>query len=259
MDSLTTTDGKVYKSVVVMSSDAAGIDISYDRGEEIIPFEKLPVEIQRKYGYDPEKAKAFLAAKAENGDVTPSVSTSGDLTKSPPSTSQPTQPIIGLSQQKIFENTKFKAERGDARSQCQLGAYYQDGRGVAKDQIEAVKWFRKATDQNDAWAQLYLGWCYESGRGIRKDEVEAVRWFRKAAEQNYPSAQCYLGGCYQVGKGVPADCVEADKWFHIYADQTGYIEKRITPLEKQMTPEQIAKSKQLAHDFIQSAPSWLLW
>ena len=31
------------------------------------------------------------------------------------------------------------------------------------------------------------------GRGVAKDEVEAVKWFRKAAEQNYAQAQFFLG------------------------------------------------------------------
>ena len=30
----------------------------------------------------------------------------------------------------------------------------------------------------------YLGDCYANGRGVAKDEVEAAKWFRKAAEQN---------------------------------------------------------------------------
>jgi TPR repeat protein len=28
-----------------------------------------------------------------------------------------------------------------------------------------------------------LGYCYKNGRGVSKDELEAVKWYRKAAEQ----------------------------------------------------------------------------
>jgi len=48
------------------------------------------------------------------------------------------------------------------------------GRGVAQDYVEAVKWFRKAAEQNEADAQFNLGICYFIGRGVAKDEAEAV-------------------------------------------------------------------------------------
>ncbi len=39
------------------------------------------------------------------------------------------------------------------------------------------------TEQGDAYAQFLLGVIYEIGRGVTKDESEAVKWYRKAAEQ----------------------------------------------------------------------------
>jgi TPR repeat protein len=33
-----------------------------------------------------------------------------------------------------------------------------------------------------AKAQDNLGWMYKNGRGVVQDDVEAVKWFRKAAE-----------------------------------------------------------------------------
>jgi TPR repeat protein len=53
---------------------------------------------------------------------------------------------------------------------------------VAKDEVEAVKWFRKAAAQNCAEAQWLLGICYAKGQGVARDEAEAVTWYRKAAE-----------------------------------------------------------------------------
>ena len=45
-----------------------------------------------------------------------------------------------------------------------LGLIYAMGRGVAKDQVEAVKWYRKAAEQNHAEAQYNLGVCYYEWR-----------------------------------------------------------------------------------------------
>jgi uncharacterized protein len=53
---------------------------------------------------------------------------------------------------------------------------------VSQDFAEAVKWLRKAAEQNHADAQYSLGLCYASGRGVPKDAVAAVKWLRKAAE-----------------------------------------------------------------------------
>ena len=80
-----------------------------------------------------------------------------------------------------------------------LGVCYADGRGVAKDEVEAVKWYRKAAEQNDAEAQFNLGVCYANGQGVAKNEAEAVKWYRKAAEQNHAEAQYNLGVCYDNG------------------------------------------------------------
>ena len=90
---------------------------------------------------------------------------------------------------------------------------------VEKDVVEAVKWFRKAADQNNAEAQWELGVCYYYGNGVEKDEVEAVKWFRKAAEQGLAFSQNDLGNRYLIGQGVAKDEAEAVKWFRKAAEQ----------------------------------------
>ena len=77
------------------------------------------------------------------------------------------------------------AEQNFALAQFDLGSCYSTGQGVAKDDAEAVKWFRKAADQGLAEAQHNLGVMYANGTGVEKDYAEAVRWYRKAADQGY--------------------------------------------------------------------------
>ena len=45
---------------------------------------------------------------------------------------------------------------------------------------------------------------YDQGRGAARDEAEAVRWFRKAAEQGLALGQASLGAMYVEGRGSPA-------------------------------------------------------
>src|SRR6266480_2303878 len=48
---------------------------------------------------------------------------------------------------------RIRAEQGDAKSQFQLGAMYYYGKGVAKDYVEAARWYSKSAEQGDANAQ----------------------------------------------------------------------------------------------------------
>jgi TPR repeat protein len=91
--------------------------------------------------------------------------------------------------------------------------------GVAQDNEEAAKWFRKAAEQGDASAQGSLGALYAEGKGVKQDFKEAAKWFCKAAEQGDVQAQGALGGLYAEGKGVKKDMKEAYKWIRQSAEQ----------------------------------------
>ena len=56
---------------------------------------------------------------------------------------------------------------------------------------------------------------YAEGRGVVKDDAEAVRWFRLAADQGAANSQYYLGAMYGLGRGVLKDSVIAHMWFNI--------------------------------------------
>ena len=121
---------------------------------------------------------------------------------------------------KFFDETKVKAETGNADAQYTLGYCYFLGRGVANDDVEAAKWFRKAAVQGFAQAQCVLGLNYRYGQGgIAKDYVEEAKWYKKAAEQNFALAENELARCYFFGEGVTMDKVEAVKWYRKAAEQ----------------------------------------
>ena len=103
---------------------------------------------------------------------------------------------------------------------------YENGWGVQKDFVEAVKWYRKAADQGNAAGQRRLGNVYVSGRGVPEDFVEAMKWYRKAADQNDAGAQSMLGLRYEEGLSESReyeewmrDRIEAVKWHRLAADQ----------------------------------------
>jgi TPR repeat protein len=142
------------------------------------------------------------------------------------------------------------AEQNNDVAQNTLGDCYFQGHGVVKDEVEGVMWYRKAAEQNFAPAQCNLGVCCRDGRGVQKDEVEAVKWFRKAAEQGDAVGQVGLGGCYVKAQGVAKDAVEAYKWYLLAAAQGHEIAKHNAGYaESQLTPEQRAEGQKRASEF----------
>lgn len=97
------------------------------------------------------------------------------------------------------------AERGDAKSQYELGLSYEKGEGLPQSDIDAVTWYRKSAEQGMAAGQNGLGGMYLRGRGVPQDEKMAVKLFFKAAEQGLHDAIFNLARCYEMGRGVPQD------------------------------------------------------
>ena len=134
------------------------------------------------------------------------------------------------------------AEQGFAPAQVGLGVSLADGDGAIKDASEAVTWFRKAAAQGDENAQFYLGFAYFRGDGVGKDSMEAAKRFREAAELGLGRAQSYLALCYSAGEGVRKDYVEAYKWANLALGQGDQRAKELlATLEEMMTPEACAE------------------
>jgi TPR repeat protein len=110
-------------------------------------------------------------------------------------------------------------------AQYNLGQFYIIGRGVARDDVEGVRWCRLAADQGDVGGQYLLGAFYDNGRGVAEDVVEAVKWCRLAANQGHAGAQSMLGEFYENGRGVAQDNGEAARWYRLSANQ-GDVEAR---------------------------------
>ena len=96
---------------------------------------------------------------------------------------------------------------------------YDEGRGVPRNDAEAVKWCRLAADQGAAIAELSIGLMYSEGRGVPQNESEAVKWWRKVAEQGYAQAQYNLGLMYDKGRGVQQNFVQAALWYSLAEKQ----------------------------------------
>ena len=147
------------------------------------------------------------------------------------------------------------AETGDPTAQYLLGNLYADGKGVARDDAAAFKWFRLAADQGNAAAQYNVAASYAAGVGVAKSEVEAARWFRRAAEQGMPVAQLNLGLLHASGTGVAKDSVEALKWFEIAfrglpaGGPRMDVARAMTDVSANMSGDEINEARRRARDW----------
>ena len=118
-------------------------------------------------------------------------------------------------------STPFNAWRTKGRADAQvfLGASYAAGIRVPQDDAEAVRWYRRAAEQEHAGGQYQLGLAYFAGRGVPRNRTEGIMWCRRAAEQGFAATQHFLALTYGLGRGVPQDYVEAALWYRRAAEQ----------------------------------------
>jgi TPR repeat protein len=145
---------------------------------------------------------------------------------------------------------RLSAIGGNSSAQISLGNSLSNGRGVCRDDAEALRWYKRALRQGDFcapnniaavyrdqgdhrramfWyrravaigdddALVEVGFRYYEGTGVRRDPVEAVCCYRKAiaskniTEAGRESAMFHLGVAFHEGRGVKQSDVRALKW-----------------------------------------------
>ena len=100
------------------------------------------------------------------------------------------------------------ATRGDTGAQLSLAVRYRDGKGVEKNNAEALRWAHLAADRGDAAAQDFVGWMYFRGMDVTHNPVLAAAYFQSAADKS-ATAAWNLGQCYFAAQGVPQDIPKA--------------------------------------------------
>jgi TPR repeat protein len=138
--------------------------------------------------------------------------------------------------QKLFQQLKRRANRGEVKAQLELADMYTKGKGIEQDMIQAIKWYRKAASKGEVKAQLELANMYAKGKDVVQNLPKAIKWYRKAANKDNTMAQFRLGQMYEKGKGVEKDLVQAEKWYRKAANKGHKKAKK--KLEKQQNSQQ---------------------
>jgi hypothetical protein len=134
-----------------------------------------------------------------------------------------------------------EAESGNTSSMTTLGYMYEEGLGVSKNEEKAAALYLRAVNDEDrpnSQAMVYLALMYLDGRGgLAKDELKALEFCRKAADANNENAMFVLGYIYEGGLAdQPKDPAGALDWYKKSAAGGNVAaQKRISELQSEKT------------------------
>lgn len=126
------------------------------------------------------------------------------------------------------------AEAGDAEAAVNLGEMHLAGRGVARDDAEAL---RLMQSEDKVAARYNIAAMTFEGRGVPADKPAGVALLRKAGEEGSEQAAWRLGRIYETGDGAPASVPEAILWTRKSGESTAKVAKLILSLGYLILPE----------------------
>ena len=119
---------------------------------------------------------------------------------------------------KAFESFKKACDGGNMRGCFILGAMYERGNGVEKNEQKAAELYKKACDGGNMVGCGNLGTMYAKGSGVEKDLGKAVELFKKACDSGNMRGCYNLGLMYEKGKGVEEDFSKAAQLYKKVCD-----------------------------------------
>jgi TPR repeat protein len=130
-----------------------------------------------------------------------------------------------------FEKAVQACDGGNASSCVTVGVLYYLGKGVKKDDAEALEYHQKGCDGGDAFGCISLGRSYANGQNVKQDFSKAKEYYEKA--QKYWQKDCDDGktiGClslarlYDKGK-LACEGSKLVRCFHIVAKDHSQAKK----------------------------------
>ncbi len=125
---------------------------------------------------------------------------------------------LSAENQAELETLRSQAASGDVKAQLDLAIRYRDGKGVTKDDVEALKWGHRAADAGNADAMDFVGFAYLRGAVIKRNPAIAIAYFKAAAGESAQAA-FNLGQCYFGAQGTEQDCPKAIEWWKKAAEK----------------------------------------
>lgn len=155
------------------------------------------------------------------------------------------------------ETLRRAANLGYAPAQFYLAKLYENGEsGLKKDIAEARRWTERAAQAGDRKAMHNLGLYYFEGAGGAKNSNTAAQWFRRAADLGLADSQYNLARLYEEGLGVSQNGAEAYKWYLIAAKNgDADSQKSAARVKPQLSAEAQTAAQRSANGFKPATPN----
>ena len=113
---------------------------------------------------------------------------------------------------------RASAHAGNVEAQALLGQLHAEGRGVERDEREALHWWSLAANSGHAGAANMLGRCHELGCGTPVDLERAAAWYRTSANAGFDWGLYNYANLLATGRGVAQDGAAAFALYRRAAD-----------------------------------------
>jgi hypothetical protein len=114
------------------------------------------------------------------------------------------------------------AAQGDTEAMNMVGRCHENGWGAPVDLERAAASYRAAAEGGRDWGQYNFGNLLFDGRGIAPDRPQALRWYLRAASQRHGRAMNIVARCLEEGWGCRRCLDDAAYWYHQSA-RSGYF------------------------------------
>ncbi len=126
---------------------------------------------------------------------------------------------LACAQEPSLDELIARARKRDAEAEYALGLRAYEGRGVARDPVQALRLVERAAQHGNLEAQNTYGFFLQHGVGTAPDPVRAKQWYETAAERGNAGAQVNLGWMYQQGLATEKNAPLALQWYRKAAAQ----------------------------------------
>lgn len=151
--------------------------------------------------------------------------------------------------EKSFSYFKQAMELGDEEASYQVATCLCLGKGTEQNQTKAFNIMSDlAKNENNLTSIFELGLYFLNGYGTAKDYTSAFQCFYHAAKNNYANAQNSLALCFINATGTNQDINAALYWFY-QAARNGYIPAYSSTAYLIENYDNFGKDKELATDF----------
>jgi TPR repeat protein len=111
----------------------------------------------------------------------------------------------------ISDGFRVQAEAGKPTAQLQLAVRYLEGKGIARDSNQGLRWLQAAADAGVGEAISSLAQMYDSGIVVPVDQQKAAQLYERVANASPYSqfARLRLGEMNEFGIGIPRNYTKA--------------------------------------------------